>query len=751
MLKITNQKILLFGIIATLLFNIAVLSGFNIGFISSVYSFLYLSIIPGFFIYRLLRIRGISFFESIAFIVGLSISYLLLVGLSTNVLVIFPSIPGPLNMQNSLIVFDIYMTLLLFINHMRKSNNLLSITMPKVKFIELFFYIVALFFPVLSILGTDLLNSNGVNTLIMVLLASIAIYVVIIIIFMKMLKEFHYELPVYLIAISLLFMFSLRSSSIIGWDIYTEYKVFMLTETHQLWSMANYPDPYNACLSITILPTLFHYFTKVDNAYVYKILFQCLFALTPIVVYSLAKKFGHPLVAFLCTFFFMSTLDFFLEMPALVRQETAYLFFGLILLTLFNKQMSGRQKKLLFVIFSFSVVLSHYSTAYILIAIFGFACICLVIYKKIAYKYFHIVPEDFTLKPLPVTLFIAFAFLWFGIITNIAGNIGYVLIETSANITNFGQHTLNTSIFDQLFASTSEDPQILLSQQLNDTLKSDSQYKFTYYPQSTYKNYTPTIIDKDVLPLHVPVSISNLVYFVGSLIVKIMKVLLFFGFIWAIVLFRKKLFSAEYTILSMGFAVALILITSVPAISLFYPLGRLDQQALFLIALPAILAISRLLQFVPYRIRILFIATLFITYYIFTNTFVFQLTGGQDPQVFLNNSGLYYNEVYIHQSEIASIHWLNANNKQHLTIFADIGSTEKMIGYGDQKDISAIVEVFPSLIDKNGLVYSNYANTVNGVGITSPKDTRMEYNFPNEFLTNNKNLIYNNKDTRIYK
>src|SRR5436305_10942179 len=108
MMRITNQKVLVCGLVATLLFNIVVLSEFNMLFVGSAYSFLYLSIVPGFFILRLLRMRGISFFESIAYIVGLSISYLLFVGITTNLLVLLPSNPQPLTMQNSLIVFNIY-------------------------------------------------------------------------------------------------------------------------------------------------------------------------------------------------------------------------------------------------------------------------------------------------------------------------------------------------------------------------------------------------------------------------------------------------------------------------------------------------------------------------------------------------------------------------------------------------------------------------------------------------------------------
>ena len=526
MMKITNQKISLFGIVTTLLFNIVVLSNFNMLFVGSAYSFLYLSIIPGFFIQRLLRIRGISFFESITYIVGLSISYLFLVGISTNLLVLLPHMLQPLNTTNSLIVFNIYTMLLLLINYIRENKSLIYITLSKVTFTQLFFYTIPFFFPILSIIGTQLLNSNGVNTFTMMLLFSIAVYALLVTIFTKRLETFSFEIPIYLIAISLLFMFSLRSSYIIGWDVYGEYKVFVLTESHQLWSMANYPDPYNACLSITILPTLFHYFTKIDNAFVFKFLFQCIFALVPITIYTLAKKFANRLIAFFRAFFFMSTLDFYREMPALVRQEIAYLFFGLLLLTLFNKQIAPLQKKTLFVILSFSIVLSHYTTTYILIAIFGFACVCLIIYEKFANKYFYVLPENFTIKPLPVILFIVFAVIWFGVITNSSGNVVNAIIKTSASITDFDQQTLNTSLFAQLNPfSAAPDRQVMLAQEINDAAKEYSRLNFTYYPKSTYKNYFPTIIDKDKLPLHISDQLNNIIGFINVFVLITMKVL----------------------------------------------------------------------------------------------------------------------------------------------------------------------------------------------------------------------------------
>jgi uncharacterized membrane protein len=749
-MKITNLQILLLGIVATLLFNIAVISDFNALSISTAYTFLYLCFIPGLFIQRLLKLRGISFFDSVMYIVGFSISFLLLVGISTNLLVLLPGMSHPLNAINSLTFFDIYIALLMPISYYLGDKDVIDITLPKVTFIQLCFYIMPCFFPILSSVGAELLNRTGVNTLVMVLLFSIAFYTFILSIFMKKLGDFHLEFPIYLIAVSLLFMFSLRSQYIIGWDIYQEYKVFQLTESQQLWSMASYPDPYNACLSITILPTLYQYFAKISAPYVFKILFQAMFAFAPVAIYSLAKRFADRLTAFLATFLFMTTLDFFRELPALNRQEIAYIFFGLMLLMMFDKQITPLQKKILFILLSFSTVMAHYSTTYILLAIIGIACAYLTIHKWIVYKRTRVKPEDYTLKPLPVTLFIIFAVIWIGVITRTSGNIFDTLIDTTANIGNAGQHTLNTTIMDQLL-SPAQDPQVLIAQDIQDTSKQYSQFHFIYYPASTYKNYTPTIIDKDVLPLHASPQVANIVYGAGSWIIKIIKVLILMGFVATVILYRKKLFSTEYMAISMGFAIMLILLTSVPALSLFYPIGRLDQQTFYLIALPTILSASWLLRFIPYQVRMVLITVLFIIYSLFTTTFIPQVVGGQDPEITLNNSGLYYNEIYLHSGEIASIHWLEIHDKEQVPIFADGGSEEKMNGYSSLKPTDVYMEVVPSLIDQNAYVYTNYANTLYGIGIIDPKDTRMEYNFPMDFLNQNKNLIYNNHYTRVYK
>src|ERR1700680_2775123 len=79
-----------------------------------------------------------------------------------------------------------------------------------------------------------------------------------------------YSYALFFIGLALLFTTSLRSWYATGHDIEREIYVFQLTNTHHIWSMAFYQDAYNACLSITILPTILTNLLVIQDIYVYK-------------------------------------------------------------------------------------------------------------------------------------------------------------------------------------------------------------------------------------------------------------------------------------------------------------------------------------------------------------------------------------------------------------------------------------------------------------------------------------------------
>ncbi|GAG39728.1 unnamed protein product, partial [marine sediment metagenome] len=59
--------------------------------------------------------------------------------------------------------------------------------------------------------------------------------------------------------------------------------------------------------------------------------------------------------------------------------------------------------------------------------------------------------------------------------------------------------------------------------------------------------------------------------------------------------------------------------------------------------------------------------------------------------------------------------------------------------------------IFPSIIDKNAYVYLGYTNAIKKRTFTYTMGRPLGYNFPNLFLGNNKNKIYNNGGSKIFK
>lgn len=174
---------------------------------------------------------------------------------------------------------------------------------------------------------------------------------------------------IYLLATALLLMTSLRGWYVTGHDVQREFQVFELTRSLGRWEIARYDDGYNACISITILPTLFARWTGVSSPYVFKLFFQLLFGLCPVLVYHLARRFVSGGLALVASIYFVAFPTFLQDMPFLNRQEIALLFLTAGLLCLFNPHVELPRRKLWFCILALGMVLSHYSTTYEAIAV----------------------------------------------------------------------------------------------------------------------------------------------------------------------------------------------------------------------------------------------------------------------------------------------------------------------------------------------------------------------------------------------
>jgi uncharacterized membrane protein len=235
--------------------------------------------------------------------------------------------------------------------------------------------------PFLAIFGSYALNFYNNNLISMFLFALIAL-TLILVIFDKIPRKL-YSFTVWIIAISLVYVSSLVSPYIWGWDIQNEYYLANLVIQSSYWNFS-LQDAYNAMLSIVMVAPIYSIFTSINLDYVFKIIYPFLFSLVPLGLYKIFKKQTSHKIAFAAVFLFMSFNTFYIELLSLAREMTAELFLVLMLLLIFSKR-SNKSSIILFVLFGMGLIVSHYSVTYFFIFTLLSVSLILILFHYISF------------------------------------------------------------------------------------------------------------------------------------------------------------------------------------------------------------------------------------------------------------------------------------------------------------------------------------------------------------------------------
>ncbi|HZK71182.1 MAG TPA: DUF2206 domain-containing protein, partial [Clostridia bacterium] len=335
----------------------------NIPIVRSISCFVYLTFVPGTLVMRLLKIHKLDTIESLVYTVGLSISILMFVGFIINYL--YPIIGISKPMAIAPLVFSITaLVLALCVLCYIKDNSFSDIEYFESKNL---FSVPSLFIcllPLLSILGTYYVNFYQNNLFLMVLIILIS-FIVLLIGWSNTISEKLYPFVIFSISLSLLFHRSMISMYINGWDINLEYYFVNLVKMNSSWNSSIYGD-CNAMLSLVMLAPIYSTFMNIGFTWVFKIVYIVLYSFFPICLYGIFKKQSNEKIGFFACFFLMCIFSFYSEMTSLMRQEIAEFFLMLVaLLMINNKAVSAVNKTILIVIFSVSLVVSHYSSSYL--------------------------------------------------------------------------------------------------------------------------------------------------------------------------------------------------------------------------------------------------------------------------------------------------------------------------------------------------------------------------------------------------
>jgi uncharacterized membrane protein len=324
----------------------------------------------------------------------------------------------------------------------------------------------------------------------------------------------------------------------------------------------------------------------------------------------------------------------------MMREIIALLLFALVLMVYFDEEINGMSKKILSLIFVFSIVVSHYTTAYVFfILMFGLLLLKFLKNSNMPFAFLKSKKNygsniSFTF----VLLFFAFIYLWYSQVTNTAFNdVIHVMERTSNNLVNF-------------FVLESRDSSILIT--LGQGLMN--------------------------LPNMIRIYTYDLTFiFIGI------------GTVYSILKCIKNN-KNKYLFLLL---VAVLLLTSfavLPYINSQYGNSRLFLQLAIVLCVPFVIGS----KFIAKKLRLKHATLILIPILLlqfFNVTFITDQAFGIPTSMDLNHNGERYNEFYMHDEEFSGVIWLKNQNKDKKSLFNKNGrNTYGYFIYGDDFDYNRI-------------------------------------------------------------
>jgi uncharacterized membrane protein len=709
--------------------------GFGIPFARWFVGFIFLTFVPGYLFLTILKWRKLNTVVAILYSVGLSIAFLMFVGVLINQLFPLLGINNPISALPLLATLNVIISLLWVLSYKRTSNCLDMGTINIAGFFSLA-TLLLLSIPCLSVLGIILQVYYGTNA-VMLFLDVLILFVVALAGVGKFIPAKLYPLVIFVIAIALLLQYPWMSNYLTGYDVNTEYYFSNLVLQHSHWDLT-VAGNINGMASIVMISPIYSIALGLSNVFVYKTVYPLLFAIVPVCIFYAFRKIADDKVAFLSAFFFISFSTFFTEMTAVCRQQIAELFLVLLLLLVVEEEISPRIRTLFAYIFGVGIIISHYGLSYIFLTFYlVLAAVILLIFRgstlsrtwqflRVKAKRKVLPSDDSQARARILTgpfilFFVLFAVFWYTSVSS--SHIMITIVQIGQNLwkgisTEFFNLTSRGSYVGLVFGGSTVTSSLL--RQTNRILEYITQF-------------------------FIVVGVSILVIERKKLRIKPEI------FVWTIA-----------SVVLIGACIIL------PYFANSLNMTRIYQITLIFLSLWCILGGKAVIEKVmktfhrstKYASAILI--GVLLVYFLFSTGFVYEVAGDVPTSASLGlhrlqqssgQAAVWFSAFYIWPEEVASASWLSANKQSPNingipNVFADVSDRERvllsygMISLGDSVVLENTTEIPPF-----SYVYLSHLNVVYGLYTSSDMPT-----FNNTELSpmlTNCSIIYSNSGSEV--
>ncbi len=707
--------------------------GIKLFFLKQIVVFIYLVFIPGVLIIGNLKLLSkLSFVEMVLYAVGLSNSFLMIVGLIINDIYPIFGISKPISEPPLIITIGVC-NLILWVSYLIRGE--MFIKHFKINLGEPYLFLLLL--PFFSIFGACFLTYYNNNIILLFMFAIISIIPILAV--LKLPEDF-YPVVLWVISISLLFQTSLVSTAVPnGGDATTEYYFSKLVLHNGIWK-PSIPHNSNSMLRIVILHPVFSILLGMSLIWEYKIIHPLIFSLTPVALYLLYRKQTNSKIAFLGSCLFMFIFPFFTTLAMNTRTGMAIFYLVLIMLLIVNNNISKNIKIILYILFSFSLITSHYGTGWLFMLALPIIYILILIFKSHLNNKMKF--SEFLSFEL-VAVYLTLAILWYS-------------------------HTSRANIFRNFTWSM----YIMLKNALV-SLGFDVKTSYTVFV--LVKEWAPTI---------------EIIKYLFSIII-LLSIIGIFNIVWGIIRLRRSYnFYAEYMFLSVLF-LGMFLSTLLPQTRSAAPIRIYTLSMIFLSPFCVIgfIKFIKLIDVSIFKLTkqsiitkttekkqgeyyILLVFSVFLLILILFNSGFFselfikdyspnilihkkELTKKDIPPSEIDNRIITFYRWYFPECDVLSAMWLSERGKHTYRVYAQLAGLEGALNaYGsyqirDQRFIN--FPTIPNIKPKErSYVYLRYLNYVQGIILSQIYPKIKWYSVKLLKLDVKGNKIYCNNGSAIY-
>ncbi len=549
----------------------------------------------------------------------------------------------------------------------------------------------------------------------------------------------------YAVGLAAIWSLTIRSPYPFGFDIATEAHDAARTVQDGVWNTSHPHDPYEAMLSLTLLPALLHELAGVSTDAVLKLVYPAMLALVPVGVFAIASRHLRRWYAFLAAAILIGQGFLVASIPTVGRQEIGIVVFASLVAAILEPTAARRWQWPLIGALSATLVLSHYTSAYIAIIVFALALML-----ELARSALSRVPRATPAIVLAVLTTTAAAIVWYGPVTGSTSNLrsfvsgvqnhGVALLPSSK-----GHDALTGYLFGNIPAALSATD---YSVQVADWYRQQKPYVDPLPSAST-----PRYALRGATPPGGATRSKVLSQAAGDLQAvasQLINLLALIAAIALLVLGRTRLTATERKLGALaGATLGLLALSRLSGtVASDYNQERAFAQALVILAPAMAWMVQRRARGRPKPGRFSLAAITAIYALLLSATLgLTQLVVGRGSPVRFANSGEDYERLYTTAPELAAAAWISQAPRGSL-LYADRYGQLRLLE-ADGLSYGVLGDITPSTLDGHAWVYASATNVLDRRARVQFAGSYVLYGWPTAFLADKFDIVYDNGTAEV--